>query len=113
MTVLIVHVLSNYATFKLFGVEPIPPYLMFPGVYVAMSIIAKASLPMSGAVSNHSREFIHKMKTQTKHTDSQSFFNSCKPLEVWVHNFYYINNTTVVTFFRIAVDNTVALLLSF
>jgi len=111
VTITMVDVICNFATFRLYSVIGMPAYLCFPLVGSAMASIAKDTYPTSYSIYKCSRDVIR--NTKAKAPGDGNFLrlmSSCKPLGVHTV-FFIIKQKTILTFYGIAIDKTIFLLL--
>jgi len=108
----VVNIICNFATFRLYSVIGMPAYLCFPLLGSAMAFIAKDTYPTSYYIYKCSKDIIR--NTKAKAPGNHNFLrlmSSCKPLGV--HTFFFIiKQKTILTFYGIAIDKTIFLLLS-
>jgi len=110
----LVSIICGYATFRFLGVVKMPGYLTFPLLGLGFSLIAKDTFPTSYLVSDASRQLISKVKMVAKRNPIiLKSLNSCKMLGINVAFYFTIKQSTIMIYFRIVIENTITLLLTF
>jgi hypothetical protein len=114
ITLLLVNVISNYATVRLFHEVKMPAFLGFPMTCFGTTIIIADTFPTSYRMYEASEQLVAITKKSTvKNGYVIKVMKSCRPLAVDVGYFFYIKQETMITFLGIVIDNAIMMLLSF
>jgi len=114
LTLLLINVLSNYASVRLHGEVKFPGSLGFPLTSMATLLIVLDTLPTSYTIYYASEKLIRTTREKCKSNGyTHKFLNSCRPLGVQVGYYFVIKQITVMTFLGIIVENAITLLLTF
>lgn len=118
-TLLVNIVMSTYSTIKLIHVVIMPGYLYFPLCLFGLKFMTMNLFPSSYRVNKMSAEIIKFSKEEEllagKRNKSlqRRILKSCPALRIHVGSFYYIQQSTVSSFMRISVEQSVNLILAF
>ena len=113
-TVLVVNIISNYATIRLYDEVKFPGFLGFPMNGLATLAITLDTLPTCYRIFQYSELLITNTREVAKgNANISAFLKSCNPLTVTVGRYFVIRQGTLTTFINIIIDNTINLLLTF
>ena len=113
LTVLMLNILTNFATVRLYHEVKMPAYISFPCCSISQLLIVFEAFPISYKVYDSSQSLIRNTLNGTrKNGYTHKLMASCKPLQVWVGNYFIIKRRTIMTYLEIAISNTVLLLLN-
>ena len=114
LTLLIINVISNYATMCMYYQVKLPGYLGFPLTSAGTMMILLDTIPSSYNIYVNSERLINTTLERTRgNGESQKFLSTCKPLCVRVGSYFVVKQNTIMAFICYAVDNTINLLLTF
>jgi hypothetical protein len=114
LALLLINVISDYATIRLFHEVKMPAFLGFPMASLGATLIVVDTFPTSYRMYEASEQLVAITKTYAvRNGYATMVLKSCRPLAVDVSYFFNIKRNTILTFLGIVIDYTINVLLNF